>query len=438
MKNSFYVLILTIILIFNPVKTTVLAAENSSQVLSSPLADYFIVDSFHEGLARVEKDGKCGFIDETGKLVIPLKYDADRWDSYFSDGLALVYVGGSYIEASQRIMEGGKCGFIDRSGKIVIPLKYDRATTFSNGLAVAEKDNKQYLIDKRGKKVAALSKYYDYIGQFSEGLAIVEIENRSNRTELGFGFIDNTGKEVVALGNHELVGRQFSEGLIEVGKYDPKKRHNVYGFMNKTGKIVIPMTYAYVSSFENGMAIVQQVGSISYGVINKSGKVVIPFGYEHLMPFSNKLFCVMKDNKWGVVNLNNEIVIPIEYDSIGILSEGLASFSKDGKHGYLDEKGQVAISLTGNYEQAYFAGEALSPFRGGYAAVYSQTDVSGSVMDMATYAKWGVIDKTGKFVVPLEYDFISEISEGNAIAFKGRADFYHYSFNGEWSILHIY
>ena len=50
-------------------------------------------DEYYEGLARVELNGKCGFIDKTGKEVIPIKYDY----AYFSKGLALVKLEGKYF-----------------------------------------------------------------------------------------------------------------------------------------------------------------------------------------------------------------------------------------------------------------------------------------------------------------------------------------------------
>ena len=48
---------------------------------------YDDIDCLSDGLARIERDGKYGFIDKTGKVVIPLNYD-DAW--YFSEGLAAV------------------------------------------------------------------------------------------------------------------------------------------------------------------------------------------------------------------------------------------------------------------------------------------------------------------------------------------------------------
>ena len=148
MKNRSVFLVLAIVLICTFLPNGMpdaLAANNSVQVLVAPTMEYFTVGNFFEGLAMVEKDGKCGFIDTTGNIVIPLEYDADRY-SYFSEGLALVYKGGHYRNSSQRIHEGGKCGYINKTGKVVIPLKYDNATAFSEGLAAVEKGKKQYLI----------------------------------------------------------------------------------------------------------------------------------------------------------------------------------------------------------------------------------------------------------------------------------------------------
>jgi translation initiation factor 6 (eIF-6) len=48
---------------------------------------------FREGLAGVEINGKYGFIDTKGNLVIPPVYD-DAW--HFSEGLARVEINGKW------------------------------------------------------------------------------------------------------------------------------------------------------------------------------------------------------------------------------------------------------------------------------------------------------------------------------------------------------
>ena len=73
------------------------------------LPDYDYEMRFYEGLACVsKKDGKYGFIDENGKMVIELK-DGYTCRSAFYRGTALVE-------------KDGKYGFINREGKVVVPI----------------------------------------------------------------------------------------------------------------------------------------------------------------------------------------------------------------------------------------------------------------------------------------------------------------------------
>ena len=70
-------------------------------------SNYDEIGVYVEGLAKVERDDKWGFIDERGSEVIPLIYESA---SDFSEDLALVELDNNY-------------GFINKSGQIVIPIK---------------------------------------------------------------------------------------------------------------------------------------------------------------------------------------------------------------------------------------------------------------------------------------------------------------------------
>ena len=70
--------------------------------------EYDRAEAFSESMAVVRKDGKYGYIDVSGRLVIPVKYqDAGS----FSAGLAPVCLYGKY-------------GYVDKSGEMVVPFKY--------------------------------------------------------------------------------------------------------------------------------------------------------------------------------------------------------------------------------------------------------------------------------------------------------------------------
>lgn len=87
------------------------------------------IEPFSDGLAPVykysRKEGggsvlKAGFVDKTGKLVIPYEYDS-VWP--FSDGCA-------------RVEKNSKYGFISKRGRVVVPIKCENALCFSEGLLV--------------------------------------------------------------------------------------------------------------------------------------------------------------------------------------------------------------------------------------------------------------------------------------------------------------
>ena len=60
---------------------------------------------------------------------------------------------GEYYEGLARVSLNGKLGFIDKTGKEVIPIKYDDAWGFSEGLAFVELNGKLFYINKRGECV---------------------------------------------------------------------------------------------------------------------------------------------------------------------------------------------------------------------------------------------------------------------------------------------
>jgi hypothetical protein len=61
----------------------------------------------------------------------------------FRDGLAVVEI-------------KGKFGYINKTGKIVIPAQYQYARDFNGELAYVDTDEKRYFIDKSGKVIYEL------------------------------------------------------------------------------------------------------------------------------------------------------------------------------------------------------------------------------------------------------------------------------------------
>ena len=81
------------------------------------------------GYAYVANDeGKYGYIDLQGEVVVPMMYDAA-----FGVGDGLFTVG-------QNTGDQIRYGMVDAENNVVVPLEYDDISIFCNGVAYAIKD----------------------------------------------------------------------------------------------------------------------------------------------------------------------------------------------------------------------------------------------------------------------------------------------------------
>ncbi len=259
---------------------------------------------FSEGLARVKVNGKSGFIDKNNNMVIPAKYDdAD----FFSEGLAGV-----------RINE--KWGFIDENDNLVIPAKYDLINIFSEGLAEVNVNGKSGFIDKNNNLVIPVK--YDNVHYFSEGLAVVEINEK-------WGFIDRNDNMVIPA-KYDYAD-SFSEGLAGV------RINEKWGFIDKNNNMVIPAKYDDAFNFSEGLATVYINGKT--GFINKNDNFVIPAKYDRAKDFYEGLAAVEINEKWGFIDKNDNLVIPTKYDLVGYFSNGKVRVELNGRTFYIDKNG---------------------------------------------------------------------------------------------------
>ena len=159
--------------------------------------------AFREGLAAVSLDGQLwGYVDRKGNTVIKPAFEKAPWN-WFSDGRALM-------------KRQGRFGFIDTQGKVVIEPKYVGASPFREGLAhvrEAREDPKEGygFIDTKGKTV--LEPACDWEDSaLHEGLLAVRIGDDVRTAR--WGFMDRSGH--MAIPAKFGWARGFSEGLAPI------------------------------------------------------------------------------------------------------------------------------------------------------------------------------------------------------------------------------
>jgi len=79
-------------------------------------------DYFNEGLARGIANGKMVFFNRKLEIKIDTPYDTIF---PFADGYAVVCNDCNKVKIGEHTgFRGGKCGYIDHSGKVIVPLEY--------------------------------------------------------------------------------------------------------------------------------------------------------------------------------------------------------------------------------------------------------------------------------------------------------------------------
>jgi hypothetical protein len=200
--------------------------------------------SFNEGLVPVRQQGKWGFLDAHGTMVIQPQFD----DAYaFVEGLAPVQLGSG---------SNAQWGFIGKDGKYVINPQFKQVSYFHGGLAPVNVNGEWGFVDKSGAMV--IKPRFGSAAAFSEGLAQVNLAGK-------WGYIDKAGNEVIKPQFEST--HPFSERLAQV------KSGGKYGYIDREGKFVINPQFDLASSFKHGFAIVRLADQ--RGTIDKSGKFIL-------------------------------------------------------------------------------------------------------------------------------------------------------------------
>lgn len=282
---------------------------------------YFSLCANAENLKTIEHNGKYGFVNDKGKLVIDTKYDSAR---DFHEGLAAV-------------LSDDNWEYINKKGKVIIKpnVLYDRVGDFKEGRAyvVHSVEKKNYddgytyvynyiaYINKRGKIVIPFFEGGSYFYNFSNGLVAKQYGDSTYCS-----YMDKNGKIILDSDYFEKTGwkntrdagcHSFSENLLRVYKYTNNKyKTRLSAFMNKKGEIVYSRKFDVpedeeegscdFDSFNEGMAGFRI--NWKYGFINKNFEEVIPPIYDFAYGFKDGLARVEKDGKWFYIDKQGNFV----------------------------------------------------------------------------------------------------------------------------------
>lgn len=217
---------------------------------------YEKVSEFYDyTIAGVKLNGKWGFIDRSGKTVLPFQYNEINDNE------------GPYLSVSS----GNKFGVLDLvKGTEVIKCQYDKQFNFDTGLfsslgmvALVKHNGKEGIVNMSGTELVACLYDPNSIQEEDSAHFTVKIGKKQ-------GLIDLKGATIIPC--------QFDQVMLNSdGFYDTSKGKKK-GLYSREGKEIAACIYDNFILFEpDGFAIVLLKGK--YGLIDRSGTLVLSCKY---------------------------------------------------------------------------------------------------------------------------------------------------------------
>ena len=302
---------------------------------------------FSEGLCFVRIGDRKGFIDSTGNFTVEFADSVKFTDHQFQKGLLGVHCFGDDAYKG--------CAIVNKQGEFVVEANYNKLVKIN-----VDGDN-LYL-----QSVFPLSFILDITENIDYGL----LQQDSAIASYNELYSNMPGHLVGAVYDSAL---GFHNGMCAV------KKDSKWGFMDRSGELVIDAVYDSVQNFtEDSIALVRSGAKhiyISYDgseilsvdsalsnfhchraaaiiggtkcLIDKNGNKVCDLNVDKVYTFlKDNMATVIKNGKASKIDTLGNIVLQTKYEKIGSFIDGVAPVSLNDKYGYIDTAGKEIINVS--------------------------------------------------------------------------------------------
>lgn len=221
---------------------------------------------------------------------------------------------------------------------------------------------------------------------------------------------------ILSVSNHSY--SQLPARFNRITNIKIEKRDSLYGVVDSNGKVIIPYEYQEIKYAEKrGYFKVKLNGK--QGLINYSNQIIVHIDYDEIEPFYDgppNFIKLVKEEKCFAVNWLGRKITKNPYSDMEILSNGIFLVLDDNKQFLMDTFGNI---LTKDYSEIipngnYFIVSTIkdSNFKSSLNSRQRLHDIYHcgglDVYAEPEYkkAKYGLLDKEFKEIIPLKYNLI--------------------------------
>jgi hypothetical protein len=318
-------------------------------------------------------------------------------------------------------------GFADVENKVdvnwIIPPKYYQGSDFSEGRAwVQEKEGGPWTLFNDKGNILREGLEADYVAVYRDGIA------RFMSCDMSLtGFVNLSG-DIIVPPCFESGTRDYYEGLMAL-----KDKNGLYGFIGLNGNWVILPNYDNAMYFQDGLAPVMK--GEKWGYIDKTGAVVIDYKFNFVTPFSHgiavvgislppvmpegkiKIFTVDAYAPFGLIDKTGKWIAEPIYEAYYSPWSDQIGMQKNDKVGFIDAKGNVVIDFRFAvlpYSKNLWLNAYC--FNGGVATVIlDETDRENREFGIINEAGDIIFTLRGRGIPFFEGDFVSAMRKDGAL-----------------------
>jgi len=319
-------------------------------------------------LVRIED--KYGVVNSENEIVVDVDYDNIEFDNE-------VFV----------VKKNGKEGCVDASNQVIIPPIYDKVFPFNNKFFKVKNEDLYGIVNNQHKVVLS-SEFNDIqlwgvvdtnnntipidADESNNGICstlfIIEKQDKSNESRLK-GLADSGGHILLppTFYSIEIFEELLPSLFIVVSKKENKSRFQNSSVIAiyKIGSDAENLVFWDSIIYEDGMFSCERDGLSN--LFNKHGEIllnwrnstfIVPSSFSLACSSDIGLFRVLKNRKWGIMNLQKQMIVSNKYALIGefhgsyaivgdgdgfIFSNDISKANKDVKYGLIDITGKEVI-----------------------------------------------------------------------------------------------
>lgn len=315
-----------------------------------------------------------------------------------------------------RFYKNGKAGVINFEGKVLLPANYKDIIIRSDSAVDAVHLRNWKIMDGDNHQLNDL--YFDSIRPVGEDRWVTSIKfyNASGHPTLMNALNDARGQQLIEYRPMHIYNYEGELARI--------RENRQYGVINRAGAYILPAEFDSVAITGKAIVAGMRIGNHwNWHLFDLQGKKKSRHTYQAIVPQQHELLPAKLNGRWGYINQQGAEVLLCRYDTTYAFEGDLARVRFNDSMGVINREGfwqlypaadHITIVSPTRFVARNQQNHQLLDEQGKvlYSSPHILSPVEGGLLEINLLKQYGLLDLNGNRIAATEYDWISELKEG--------------------------